>query len=44
MITMSMMAAAFLIPIKVEKPNFLGKIIISVLGVCGLILLAGGST
>ena len=44
MFTMSIMAAAFLIPIKVEKPNFLGKIIISILGVCGLILLVGGST
>ena len=44
MFTMSIMAAAFLIPIKVEKPNFLGKIIISFLGICGLFLLAGGST
>ena len=44
MFTMSIMAAAFLIPIKVEKPNFLGKIIISILGICGLILLVGGST
>lgn len=41
---MSIMAVAFLIPVKVEKPNFLGKIIISFLGICGLFLLAGGST
>ena len=44
LLTMSIMAVAFLIPVKVEKPNFLGKIIISFLGICGLFLLAGGST
>ena len=44
LLTMSIMAVAFLIPVKVEKPNFLGKIIISFLGKCGLFLLAGGST
>lgn len=44
LITMSIMAAAFLLPIKVQKPHFLGKIVLSILGVCGLFLLVGGST
>ena len=44
LITMSIMAAAFLLPIKVEKPHFLGKIVLSILGVCGLFLLVGGGT
>lgn len=44
LITMSIMAAAFLLPIKVQKPHFLGKIVLSILGVCGLFLLVGGGT
>lgn len=44
LITMSIMAAAFLLPIKVQKPHFLGKIVLSILGVCGFFLLVGGST
>jgi len=43
-ITMSMMAVAFLLPIKVEKPRVPGKIVLSVLGICGLFWLVGGST
>lgn len=38
LITMSIMAAAFLLPIKVQKPHFLGKIVLSILGVCGFVL------
>jgi CDP-diacylglycerol--serine O-phosphatidyltransferase len=38
---MLVMALAFLLPIKVEKPHSLGKIILSVLGVCCLGLMIG---
>lgn len=44
MIIMFCMAVAFLLPVKVEKPHVLGKVMLSIAGACGVVLLVVGGT